>query len=77
MAEIEQILIVRSYAEATILESHLQEAEIPYLLQAFNDPAFGSFWRRNDGWGLLLAPAEYRERIEAICADLRGDGEPR
>ncbi len=70
MAEIEQILLVESYGKAIILEAQLEEAGIPYVLQGFNDPAFGSFWRRKEGWGVVLAPAEYRERIEEIYADL-------
>ena len=70
MAEIEQILLVESYGKAIVLEAQLEEAGIPYVLQAFNDPAFGSFWRRKEGWGIVLAPVEFRERIEQIYADL-------
>ena len=73
MAEIERILVIESYGKAVILETHLEEAGIPHVVQAFNDPAFGSFWRREEGWGLLLAPAEFRERIEQIYADLEAD----
>lgn len=74
--DIERILVIESYAEALVIEARLEQEEIPHLLQAFNDPAFGSFWRREEGWGLLMAPREYRERIEEICAELRSSGPP-
>lgn len=71
MTKIERILVVGSYAEALLLESRLEQEDIPHVMQQFNDPAFGSFWRREDGWGLLLAPAEYGERIREISRDIR------
>lgn len=74
MEKIERILVVGSYAEALVIESRLEQEHIPYVLQRFNDPAFGSFWRRQEGWGLLLAPAEYRSRIEEISGDIRAAG---
>lgn len=70
MSDVEQIHVVSSYAEALLVQSCLDEEEIPYHLQPFNDPAFGSFWRRVEGWGVVLAPAEYRERIVQICEDI-------
>lgn len=75
MSEIEQILVVESYAEALIIEARLTREEIPYLFRPFNDPAFGSFWRRQEGWGIILAPGGYRDRIREICADIRGASE--
>jgi len=70
MSDIEHIYVVSTYAEALLLQSRLDGEEIPYHLQAFNDPAFGSFWRKTEGWGVVLAPPEYRERIVQICEDI-------
>ena len=70
MARVERILIIDSYAESLLIQAHLDQEQIPYFIQSYGDPAFGSFWRRQEGWGILFAPAEYRERIQSICSDL-------
>lgn len=71
MAEIEQITIIDSYAEALLVENQLKQEEIPFVMQGFNDPAFGSFWRKQEGWGIVLAPIEYREQVLEIVDGLR------
>jgi len=53
--ELSRVLLLQSFAEAQVLKARLSEREIPALVRAFNDPAFGSFWRR-EGAGASSSP---------------------
>ncbi len=68
--KLRRALVLRSFAEAQVMEARLAEQEIPALVRSFNDPAFGSFWRREDGWGELLAFEEDTEEIRRIYGEL-------
>ena len=70
MEDIERIVVLRSYAESLVLEARLEELGIPFLMRPFGDPAFGSFWRKEEGWGVLLAPSQHREAILEAYRDI-------
>ncbi len=67
--KLRSVLILRSFAEAQVIEARLAEQQIPALVRSFNDPAFGSFWRRGEGWGEVLAFEEDAEEIRRICGE--------
>lgn len=67
---IERILLLRSWPDSLILEARLTELDIPFVVRPFNDPAFGSFWRKEEAWGALFAPARRRAEIEGAYDDL-------
>jgi len=73
--KLRRVLVLRTFAEAQVIEARLAEQEIPALVRSFNDPAFGSFWRRQEGWGELLAFEEDAGEIRRIYDELQGDGE--
>lgn len=69
---IERILLLRNWPESLAVEARLEKLDIPFVVRAFNDPAFGSFWRKEEAWGALFAPAGRRREIEAAYRDLFG-----
>ncbi len=57
--------------EAQLLESILQEHEIPHLLQSYHDDAYGNLFQTQKGWGIILAPESSRQEILEILQDIR------
>jgi len=72
--KLRRVLVLQSFAEAQVIEALLAEQEIPALVRSFNDPSFGSFWRRQDGWGELLAFEEDVQEIRRIYYELEQEG---
>lgn len=71
--QLSRVLVLRSFAEAQVLEARLEEEEVPALVRPFNDPAFGSFWRREQGWGEILAFPEDAGEIRRIYEQLNSE----
>jgi hypothetical protein len=66
-----KIMVLENEFEAQILESVLQEREIPHFLKSYHDEVYGRLFQMNKGWGAVNAPERYKVEIEEIVADLR------
>ncbi|MGB9700703.1 MAG: hypothetical protein ACPL5I_15110 [Thermodesulfobacteriota bacterium] len=56
--------------EARLLASILNERNIPHRLKSYYDSAYDGIYQLQKGWGIVLAPLEFKEEIEAIYQDL-------
>jgi len=65
IAEIENLI------EAQVLESVLNEREIPHRIRSFHDTAYDGLFQFQKGWGEVYAPAEWKEEILDILASSR------
>ena len=70
MDKIEKIIDLNNELEARLLESVLNERNIPHVLKSYHDPAYNGLWQQQLGWGHLEAPSRYRGEIEAIYRDI-------
>ena len=70
MEEFKKILILENEIEARLLESVLTERNIPHRIRSYHDSAYDGIFQAQKGWGVVLAPPEYQEEIEAIYEDL-------
>jgi hypothetical protein len=70
----EIIDIIEDEIEARLMESILEERDIPHLLISFHDTAFNGLFQSQKGWGKINAPASYHHVIKEILSDLRKTG---
>jgi hypothetical protein len=71
MDEYEKVDVLDNDFEAQLLDSVLNEREIPHLMRSFHDTAFDGLFQTQKGWGYVSAPGEYHEEITEILRDLR------
>jgi hypothetical protein len=70
MEEFKKIIVLNNAIEAQLLDSVLNERQIPHRLRSYHDSAYDGIFQTQKGWGRLDAPLEYKEEIEAIYRDL-------
>ena len=77
MQEFEKIATMENEIEALRVESELDERGIPYAVRSYRDTAYDGLFQLSAGWGRLEAPAQYKEEILAILADIRREADQR
>lgn len=66
-----KVAILESDIEAGLLDSVLNEREIPHILVSYHDTAFNGLYQTQKGWGHVSAPKDRAAEIKEILADLR------
>ncbi len=70
MEEFKKILTLENEIEARLLDSVLNERNIPHRIRSYYDSAYDGIFQTQKGWGAVLAPPQYQEEIELIYRDL-------
>jgi len=70
MEEFKKILVLENEIEARLLDSVLTERSIPHRIRSYYDSAYDGIFQAQKGWGVVLAPRQYQDEIEAIYQDL-------
>ena len=70
------ILVLRNEVEALLLDSILNEREIPHVMRTYHHLAFDGIFQVHKGWGQVDAPESFRQEITEIYADLPCRTEP-
>jgi hypothetical protein len=70
MEEFKKIAVLDNEIQARLLDSVLTERGIPHRLRSYHDSAYDGIFQRQKGWGIIQAPAEYKEEILAVLGDL-------
>lgn len=70
MEPFENILILENEVEAQLLDSILNERDIPHRLRSYHDSAYDGLYQAQRGWGSVMAPVAFRDEITAIYRDL-------
>jgi hypothetical protein len=70
MENFKKILILENEIEAQLLDSVLEERNIPHRIRSYHDSAYDGIFQTQKGWGAVLAPPEFEEEISAIYRDL-------
>ena len=73
MDEYEKVEVLDNNFEAQVLDSILNERQIPHLMRSFYDTAFDGLFQTQKGWGFVSAPGGYHEEIKEILNDLRNN----
>jgi hypothetical protein len=61
--------------EARLLESILDERDIPHRLRSYHDTAYDGLFQTQKGWGTINAPESYEDEIAEILSDVRKKAE--
>ena len=67
-----KIAVLENEIEAQLLESVLNERQIPHRMRSYYDTAYDGLFQTQRGWGNVQAPDTFREEIMEIITDIRG-----
>jgi hypothetical protein len=70
MQEFKKVLVLENEIEARLLDSVLNERNIPHRIRSYHDSAYDGIFQTQKGWGVILAPPEYEEEVMSIYQDL-------
>ncbi len=70
MKHFKKILILDNEIQARLLDSILNEREIPHVMKSYHDSAYDGLFQAHKGWGHVEAPEQYAEEIRTIYKDL-------
>ena len=73
--ESRKLIVFDNRIQANLLESILQEKDIPFMITSYHDPAYDGIWQEQKGWGHLEAPKEYHQEILSIFSDIKNHGQ--
>jgi hypothetical protein len=73
MEEYTKVAVLENDIEAGLLESVLQEREIPHIMRSYHDTAYDGLFQTQKGWGTVSAPESYHRDISEILGDIRED----
>lgn len=71
MEQYERLAILHNEVEAQMLESVLDEQQIPHAIQSFHDSAFDGIFQMQEGWGAVDGPLSRQQEILQILEELR------
>ena len=70
MEEYKKILVLENEIEARLLDSVLDERDIPHRIRSYHDSAYDGIYQAQKGWGIVEAPLSWKEEILSIYRDL-------
>jgi len=70
MEQFKKILILENEIEAQLLDSILNERDIPHRIRSYHDSAYDGIYQAQKGWGVVMAPLTFKEVITSIYQDL-------
>jgi hypothetical protein len=66
-----KVTVLDNEIEAQLLDSILQERDIPHLMRSYHDTAYDGLFQTQKGWGHVSSPASFKEEILEILQELR------
>jgi hypothetical protein len=69
--EYKKVATLENEIEARLLDSILNERNIPHLMTSYHDTAYDGLYQTQKGWGRISAPDLYLEEIREIISIVR------
>jgi hypothetical protein len=69
--EYKKVATLENEIEAGLLDSILNERNIPHLIASYYDTAYDGLYQTQKGWGYISAPGAYLEEIREIVSIMR------
>lgn len=69
--EFVSIATLDNIIEAQLIDSILNEHNIPHRIRSFHDTAYDGLFQFQMGWGALWAPVSFKSEILEILNDVR------
>ena len=76
MEEYTKVATLENEIESQLLDSILNERNIPHLITSYYDTAYDGLYQTQKGWGYISAPKAYVKKIQDIISSLREDTYP-
>ncbi len=73
----ERIAVLENEVQAGLVDGVLADREIPHIMQSYHDSAYDGLFQAQKGWGVLLAPASFRNEILAALEDIKRQSQSR
>ena len=71
MEDLERIIDLDNEVIAHLIESILNEREIPHIIRTYHDSAYDGLFAFQQGWGFIEALPKFRDEILEIYEDLK------
>jgi len=71
MKDYTKVIVLENEIEATLLDSVLNERQIPHMMHSYYDTALDGLYQAQKGWGHVSAPVFWHEEIKEVVFDLR------
>jgi hypothetical protein len=71
MEEYKKAATLENEIESQLLDSILNERNIPHLITSYYDTAYDGLYQTQKGWGYISAPEAYVKEIQETIASLR------
>ncbi len=71
MKRLKKIAVLDSMVEAQVLESMLEQREIPHVIRSYHDSAYDGVFQGPKGWGHVEASQDDEQEILTLLRDLR------
>jgi hypothetical protein len=69
--EYKKVATLENEIEARLLDSILNERNVPHLITSYYDTAYDGLYQTQKGWGYITAPDAYLEEIRDILSIVR------
>ena len=71
MDDYQKVTVLDNEIEAQLLDSILEEREIPHLMISYHDTAYDGLFQTQKGWGHVSSPSSFRQEILEILDEVR------
>ena len=73
MEEYKKAATLENEIESQLLDSILNERNIPHRITSYYDTAYDGLYQTQKGWGYISAPKSYLKEIQEIISTIRED----
>ena len=73
MEEYKKAATLENEIESQLLDSILNERNIPHRITSYYDTAYDGLYQTQKGWGYISAPKAYVKEIQEIISSIRED----
>ncbi|NTV56254.1 MAG: hypothetical protein HGA74_03095 [Deltaproteobacteria bacterium] len=70
-----KVTVLDNEIEAQLLDSILEERDIPHLMVSYHDTAYDGLFQTQKGWGQVSAPTPFKQEILEILNAVRKDAQ--
>jgi hypothetical protein len=68
-----KVSVLDNEIEAQLLDSILDEREIPHLMVSYHDTAYDGLFQTQKGWGHVSSPSSFKQEILEILHEMRNE----
>jgi len=73
MVDYVKVTVLDNEIEAQLLDSILEERDVPHLMVSYHDTAYDGLFQTQKGWGHVSAPTPFKQEILEILTEVRRD----